>query len=151
MQKTITKLSYDDVIRYVSNICDNLDDDEIHVDMVVSLTSSVSLGQMLSNYLDAPLQCVSWEVGGSNNETNCWLPEMASEGSSLLVITDTNDNDLISSLIEDWKSSMGGDVSWLDNVTFASLVSNKKSEFQVDYFGLEDNSSFSMPWSDWWQ
>lgn len=152
--QTITKLSYDEVIKYVGNICNDLDDDDVHVDMVVCLCpSSTSLGQLMSNYLDAPLQCVSWEVGGDNNETNCWLPENASEGESILIITESNDNALLSSLIEDWKSSMAGDVSWLDNVIFASLVSNTKSEFLVDYSGIEvgDDSEFSMPWSDWWQ
>lgn len=152
--KNEVKLTYDDVIRYVGEICSDLDDDEVNVDTVVCLCpSSTSLGQLFSNYLDAPLQCVSWELNGENNETNCWLPEDALEGKNLLIVTETNDDALLSSLIEDWTSSVCGNTEWLDNVVFCSLVSNKKSQFTVDYFGLEQNSkdTISMPWDDWWK
>ena len=150
----VTKLTYDEIINYVGNICGDLDDDEVNVDMVVCLCpSSMSLGQMFGNYLDVPVQGVSWQLDGENNETNCWLPEEALDGTQLLIVTETNDDKLISSLIEDWSSSVCGKTEWLDNVIFCSLVSNKKSKFVVDYYGLEHNGkdAISMPWDDWWK
>lgn len=151
--QNVIKLSYDDVIKYVGNICGDLDDDEIVVDMVVCLCpSSTSLGQLFSDYLDVPLQCVSWELNGENNETNCWLPEDALEGKNLLIVTDTNDDKLLSSLIEDWTSSVAGNTQWLDNVVFCSLVSHVDSTFSVDYSGLEvTDKTVHFPWNNWWK
>lgn len=150
------RLTNDDVIRHLTDLCSVIDDDEIDIDTVVCLSPSSSIiGVMLSRYFDVPLVTVNFD-NTDEDESNCWLPEEAAGGKQLLVVTVTNNNELLSSLCRDWTSSMGGKTKWMDNVTFASLIEFDK-QFESDYYGMsvEDSThgveDVSFPWDEWWK
>jgi len=139
-------------------------------DYIVGITRGGLIpAQMISQYLDVPLETLKVSLRDSNNgpESNLWMAEDAfgyrgGERKNILIVDDINDSGATLNWIQrDWQAScLPNDPEWQNvwnkNVRFATLVNNEGSSFKnIDYTGLSINKIENpqwvvFPWENWW-
>lgn len=150
----------------ILDIVRQMHQDKWQPDYIVGLTrGGLAPANLLSQYLDIPMECLKVSLRDSENgpESNLWMAEDAFNGKNILVVDDINDSGATLNWIQqDWPSGcFPKDESWNSiwnaNVRFAVLVDNQASKFyNIDYAGVEINKAehdvwIVFPWEEWWK
>jgi len=155
--KHTRQYTWDGVQEAVNSIAMQMFKDEWRPDYIVGITRGGLIpAVLLSHITDIPMHtlCVQLESDGleENTESNTWMAEDGLiEKKKILIIDDINrGGDAMSWIMDDWKQSVIGvtsdDVSWHNNVRFASLIDNPNSKVPMDYCNDEINLDEEEIW-----
>ena len=155
--KHTRQYTWDGVQEAVNSIAMQMFKDEWRPDYIVGITRGGLIpAVLLSHITDIPMHtlCVQLESDGleENTESNSWMAEDGLiEKKKILIIDDINrGGDAMSWIMDDWKQSVIGvtsdDVSWHNNVRFASLIDNPNSKVPMDYCNDEINLDEEEIW-----
>ena len=158
-------LSWQDVEHLLHNIVRNMFLDGWKPDLIVGVDrGGLPISVMLSHYLECRHENVKVslrDANGADCESNLWLPELATEGTKILIVDDINDTGAAQAWMKnDWAASVAGVNSnfindyWHNGIRWASLVNNDASNEESDYAGLrinkfENDVWIDFPWESW--
>ena len=144
-------LTYNDIDSITKALATNIKESSWLPEFIVPIARGGTMpGLILSHIFDVPMCTVHWSTRDhSNRESNCWLPEYATEGRRILIVDDLSDTGLTFSQIkDDWNSAVVDEIKWGTTVKFAALQvrhsSNVIPEYYVEHLYNDDWQVY--PW-----
>lgn len=121
-------------------------------DRVVGIArGGLFLATRLSYKLGIPMTPVAWSHRDTaERESNCWIPEDINDGQNILLVDDIIDSgETISSLLEDWDSSIFEDLK-RENITIACCYLNTAQDIMPDLWHKTIDRNTDDSWIKFW-
>lgn len=148
-------IDYDEFSEMILNLCKQIEQSDFNPDIIVPiLRGGAVAGITLSHYFDVPMVGLTWSTRDCylqdiGKETNCWLPEMAVEGTKILLVDDILDSGrTILEIQEDWNKSVYAEIPWGNGVKVAALQERYTSKVKADFCieNIADDDWVVYPW-----